>query len=226
MSGPLCFVLMPFGKKPDAAGTLIDFDAVYRDLIAPAIATRGCEPLRADEEMTGGIIHKPMFERLVLCEYAVADLTTANANVFYELGVRHARAAVRARCWCSAGRRGCRSTWRCCGRCRTPLARRRACRPRGRTRAGAGEAAAGRARRAGRRTARSSSSWTDYPRHQPPRRRTCSATQVRIAEDVKERLAAARKQGVDAVRRIETELAPLDGQERASSSTSSSPTAP
>ena len=40
--------------------------------------------------MTGGIIHKPMFERLILCEYAVADLTTANANVFYELGVRHA----------------------------------------------------------------------------------------------------------------------------------------
>ena len=31
-----------------------------------------------------------MFERLVLCEYAIADLTTANANVFYELGVRHA----------------------------------------------------------------------------------------------------------------------------------------
>ena len=31
-----------------------------------------------------------MFERLVLCEYAVGDLTTANANVFYELGVRHA----------------------------------------------------------------------------------------------------------------------------------------
>jgi hypothetical protein len=30
-----------------------------------------------------------MFERLILCEYAVADLTTANANVFYELGVRH-----------------------------------------------------------------------------------------------------------------------------------------
>jgi tetratricopeptide (TPR) repeat protein len=31
-----------------------------------------------------------MFERLILCEYAVADLTNANANVFYELGVRHA----------------------------------------------------------------------------------------------------------------------------------------
>ncbi len=87
---PLCFVLMPFGKKPDAAGAMIDFDAVYRDLIAPAIADAGLDPLRADEEMTGGIIHKPMFERLILCEFAVADLTTANANVFYELGVRHA----------------------------------------------------------------------------------------------------------------------------------------
>jgi tetratricopeptide (TPR) repeat protein len=40
--------------------------------------------------MTGGVIHKPMYERLILCEYAVADLTTANANVFYELGLRHA----------------------------------------------------------------------------------------------------------------------------------------
>jgi hypothetical protein len=86
----LCFVLMPFGKKPDATGRTVDFDAVYRDLIAPAVEKGGLEVLRADEEMTGGIIHKPMFERLVLCEYAVADLTTANANVFYELGVRHA----------------------------------------------------------------------------------------------------------------------------------------
>jgi hypothetical protein len=87
---PFCFVLMPFGKKPDTGGGLIDFDAVCNDLIAPAIAAAGFQPVRADEEITGGIIHKPMFERLMLCEYAVADLTTANANVFYELGVRHA----------------------------------------------------------------------------------------------------------------------------------------
>lgn len=90
MTRPLCFVLMPFDKKPDAAGVMIDFDAVYKDLIAPAIEAAGLDPIRADEEMTGGIIQKPMFERLILCEYAVADLTTANANVFYELGVRHA----------------------------------------------------------------------------------------------------------------------------------------
>src|SRR5512135_2237858 len=90
MSLPLCFVVMPFGKKPNIAGGVVDFDAIYQELIAPAIEQAGLQPLRADEEMTGGIIHKPMFERLILCEYAVADLTFANANVFYELGVRHA----------------------------------------------------------------------------------------------------------------------------------------
>lgn len=90
MNRPLCFVLMPFGKKQDFAGTVIEFDAVYEKLIAPAILGADLEPIRADEEVAGGIIHKPMFERLILCQYAVADLTTANANVFYELGVRHA----------------------------------------------------------------------------------------------------------------------------------------
>ena len=90
MNKPLCFVLMPFGKKPDAKGDMVDFDQVYQQIIKPAIEDAGLECLRADEEMAGGIIHKPMFERLILCEYAVADLTTANANVFYELGLRHA----------------------------------------------------------------------------------------------------------------------------------------
>ena len=86
---PLCFVLMPFGKKAIPSGSTVDFDAVYQDLIAPAISAAGMEPLRADAEVGGGVIHKPMFERLILCDFAVADLTGANANVFYELGLRH-----------------------------------------------------------------------------------------------------------------------------------------
>src|SRR4051794_29273321 len=80
---------MPFGVKPDGAGGSVDFDAVYEELIRPAVMAAGLEPLRADEEMGGGIIQKPMYERLILCDYAIADLTTANANVFYELGVRY-----------------------------------------------------------------------------------------------------------------------------------------
>jgi tetratricopeptide (TPR) repeat protein len=87
---PLCFILMPFGRKPTPTGAVIDFDRVYADLIRPAVIEAELEPLRADEESLGGIIHKPMFERLIICPYAVADLTMANANVFYELGVRHA----------------------------------------------------------------------------------------------------------------------------------------
>jgi hypothetical protein len=87
---PLCFVLMPFGKKKDLEGATIDFDAVYSEIIRPAVEAAGLLAIRADEELTGGVIHKPMFERLILCEYAVADLTLANANVFYELGLRHA----------------------------------------------------------------------------------------------------------------------------------------
>ncbi|WP_421724751.1 TRAFs-binding domain-containing protein [Bauldia sp.] len=87
---PLCFVLMPFGRKPDGSGRTIDFDAVYREIVAPAVEAAAMEPIRADQEEIGGTIHKPMFERLMLCDYAVADVTGANPNVYYELGIRHA----------------------------------------------------------------------------------------------------------------------------------------
>ena len=87
---PLCFVVMPFGQKPDPGGRGdIDFDKIYHAAIKPGIMDSGMEPIRADEERTGGIIHKPMFERLLLSDYVLADLTAANPNVFYELGVRH-----------------------------------------------------------------------------------------------------------------------------------------
>ena len=88
---PLCFVLMPFGSKPDpTGGPDIDFDRVYSTAIKPGITDAGMVPIRADEEKLGGIIHKAMYERLLVCDFAVADLTTSNANVLYELGVRHA----------------------------------------------------------------------------------------------------------------------------------------
>lgn len=91
VAGPeqLCFVLMPFGRKSDRTGASINFDAVYEQLIAPAVRAARLEPIRANEEINGGA-HGAIFESLVLCEYAVADLTFADANVFYKLGVRHA----------------------------------------------------------------------------------------------------------------------------------------
>jgi tetratricopeptide (TPR) repeat protein len=82
---------MPFGQKPDLkSGTVVDFDQIYNEAIKPAIEECGLESLRGDEERTGGIIHSAMFARLLLAEFVVADLTLANANVFYELGIRHA----------------------------------------------------------------------------------------------------------------------------------------
>jgi len=90
LSRAVCFIIMPFGQKPDAAGQLVDFDAVFREIIAPAVEQAGLAGVRADEEMGSGIIHKLMYERLLLSDYAVADLSIMNANVYYELGIRHA----------------------------------------------------------------------------------------------------------------------------------------
>jgi hypothetical protein len=83
---------MPFGKRKDPARPRkgeIDFNRVYKLAIETGVSKAGLQSIRADEETVGGIIHKPMLERLVLCDFAVADLTLPNPNVYYELGVRH-----------------------------------------------------------------------------------------------------------------------------------------
>lgn len=94
---PTCFVIMPFGvKKYKVKGSRqeewidIDFDKVYKFVISPGIIGAGMDPIRADEEKLQGSIHKPMFERIILSDYVLADLTGSNANVFYEIGIRHA----------------------------------------------------------------------------------------------------------------------------------------
>jgi hypothetical protein len=207
---PLCFVLMPFGRKTDpASGVSLDFDAIYREMIRPAIAEAGLEPIRADEEMAEGIIHKPMFERLILCEYAVADLTTANANVYYELGVRH---AVRPRSTVQIFAAGTRLPF--------DLGPLRGM-PYGVTPAG-GAADAGRdaAQLAGLlRYAREQTSATDSPIFQlvdgmaaPDISRLKTDVfreRVDYSERQKARLAEARKAGADAVRAVRDELGPL-----------------
>jgi tetratricopeptide (TPR) repeat protein len=90
MAKSVCFVLMPFGVKADASGRSIDFNCIYDTIFRPAVNATGLLPIRADEEQAQGFIHKLMYERLLLSEYAIADLTILNANVYYELGVRHA----------------------------------------------------------------------------------------------------------------------------------------
>jgi tetratricopeptide (TPR) repeat protein len=90
MSTRRAFVIMPFGKKTAADGIVIDFNAVYKELLAPAITAAGLAPHRADADRRGGSIHVDMFQDLLLAEFVVADLTIDNPNVWYEIGVRHA----------------------------------------------------------------------------------------------------------------------------------------
>jgi tetratricopeptide (TPR) repeat protein len=84
------FVVMPFGAKPGPDGAPIDFDAIYDQLLAPAVKDAGLVPHRADADRRGGSIHADMFQDLLLAEFVVADLTIDNPNVWYEIGVRHA----------------------------------------------------------------------------------------------------------------------------------------
>jgi tetratricopeptide (TPR) repeat protein len=98
------FVVMPFGKKevpkkprvePTTSGELkddplrVDFDAVYEKLFSPALQAAGLQPFRADDEQAAGDILKDMFAELVTADFVLADISILNANVFYELGIRH-----------------------------------------------------------------------------------------------------------------------------------------
>lgn len=85
---PLCFILLPSGRKSLPSGVTVDVDAVYWQIMAPAVEDAGLEPIRADQEAVGKIGHQSTHEHLMLCDFAVADLTGANANVFYALGLR------------------------------------------------------------------------------------------------------------------------------------------
>lgn len=87
---PHAFVIMPFGKKKGADGSLYDFNAIYSQLIKPSLEAAGFEAFRADEETTSGDILTDMFQELLLADLCIADMSIDNANVFYELGIRHA----------------------------------------------------------------------------------------------------------------------------------------
>ena len=85
----ICFVIMPFGEK-EADGKVIDFDKIYKDIIKEAIEGIGLECIRCDEIGESGWIHADMMEHIFEDDVAIVDISTANANVYYELGVRHA----------------------------------------------------------------------------------------------------------------------------------------
>jgi tetratricopeptide (TPR) repeat protein len=87
----LCFVIMGFGKKPDfASGRTLDLDATYDAIIEPAVEEQGLRCIRGDKVLRSGVIDRAMYEMLLRADLVIADISTANVNAVYELGVRHA----------------------------------------------------------------------------------------------------------------------------------------
>lgn len=91
MAKERCFVVMGFGTKTDlATGRRIDLNKSYLALIKPVVESRGMTCVRADEIPHSGTIDVPMYEELLTADIVIADLSTANTNAFYELGIRYA----------------------------------------------------------------------------------------------------------------------------------------
>lgn len=77
-----CFVLMPFGDW---------FDKYYLEIYVPAIKEAGYEPMRADSLFSTGSVMEQIWEQINKAKVLLADLTGKNPNVFYELGLSHAK---------------------------------------------------------------------------------------------------------------------------------------
>ncbi len=76
-----CFVLMPFAPK---------YTEVYAEVYRPVCASNGLDCWRVDEISRPGSITRDIVEGIVDAEVIIADLTSQNPNVFYELGISHA----------------------------------------------------------------------------------------------------------------------------------------
>lgn len=74
------FVLMPFDPE---------FDAIFNNLILPPLEEVGYEVKRADSFLDQENILKDIVRGIADADLVIADLTSLNANVFYELGISH-----------------------------------------------------------------------------------------------------------------------------------------
>lgn len=83
-----CFVIMPISDVDGYDSG--HFTRVYEHLIKPACEQAGFKPERADETPRTDVIMAGILKKIIACDIAICDLSSRNANVFYELGLRHA----------------------------------------------------------------------------------------------------------------------------------------
>jgi len=83
-----CFVISPIG--PDDSEIRRRADRVFKHIITPPCEAHGYAPVRADHITRAGMITTQVVEQILQSDLVIADLTGQNANVFYELAIRHA----------------------------------------------------------------------------------------------------------------------------------------
>ena len=79
------FIIRPFGIKKG-----IDFDKVESQLIDPVLTALDIEGRTTGDSLKQGNIRTEMFQRLLTADVVIVDISIGNANVYYELGIRHA----------------------------------------------------------------------------------------------------------------------------------------
>jgi len=84
----VCFIISPIGSS--GSDERKHADLVLGSLIEPALAELGLRPVRADKISKPGLITAQVIDHLVKAPLVLADLSFGNANVFYELALRHA----------------------------------------------------------------------------------------------------------------------------------------
>ena len=84
-----CFVVGPIGKEGSDVRTHSDW--LYEGIIKPAFdgLAEFDKPIRADMIAQPGMITTQVIEHLLEDDLVIADLSLANPNAFYEIGIRH-----------------------------------------------------------------------------------------------------------------------------------------
>jgi hypothetical protein len=84
----ICFYITPIGSVGSEQRQ--HSDLFLSQIIEPALEEFGLKVVRADQIGQPGLITSQIIEHIIKSRLAIADLSFHNANVFYELSLRHA----------------------------------------------------------------------------------------------------------------------------------------
>ncbi|MFD9865588.1 hypothetical protein [Streptomyces alboflavus] len=89
-----CFVIGPIGDRHAADGSpeqkaYEESLQIFEKVILPACAKFGIAPVRADRISSAGELTEQICRHVLQSDFVIADVSGGNANVMYELGLRH-----------------------------------------------------------------------------------------------------------------------------------------